>query len=289
MMTIPCKTGGGRPIPVFGLGTWRMGGDFNRNPANDDARDIAAIVRALDAGITHIDTAEIYAAGHAETLVGRAIAGRRRPDLFLASKVSGAHLRHDDVLRAAEGSLRRLGTDYLDLYYIHKPNPEIPLQETMRAMNRLAAEGVIRQIGISNFSPERARAAAGLAARPLAASQAHYNLIFREPERAGLLGFCAGRGILTVAWRPVQKGLLIGQAPPLLIEIARKYGATPAQIAINWLIAQPNVATLSTMRTPAHLAENLGALHFIMAEEDHARLAREYPGQQARSDAVPLQ
>lgn len=285
-MTVPWKTiAGGFSMPVLGQGTWRLGGVSERDPENDDARDVAVIRRALDAGLTHIDTAEMYAGGHAEELVGEAIRGVERSRLFLTGKVWKSHLGGDGPLRAAEASLRRLGVDAFDLYLVHQVNPEIPLKETIRAMNRLQREGLARNIGVSNFSLDRLKQAQALSEVPIVANQLHYNLQVREIELSGLLDFCQETGVMVIAWRPLRG---VDCSVPLLTELAARYGHTPRQLALNWLISQPGVVTIVKASDPLHLAENVGAVGWRMAEEDVERLRREYPDRRAVSEAVPL-
>lgn len=286
MSDVPWKSlKNGFAIPVLGQGTWRMGGVDTPDTANDDA-DIAAIRRGIATGLCHIDTAEMYAGGRAEELVGIAMKGQgiRRADYFLTDKVWKTHLRYDDVLRAAEASLKRLGTDYIDLYLIHQVNPDVPEEETIRAMNRLKREGVIRHIGVSNFSEERLKRAQAASDAPIVANQLHYNLRIREIEQCGLLDYCRSQGIMVIAWRPLR-GLDL--ALPLIVTLAEKYGKTPSQIALNWLLCQENVVTITKAANPLHLAENMGALGWVLEKEDAERLRREYPAE-AVSDAVPL-
>lgn len=288
-MIIPTKKlKNGFNLPVFGLGTWQMGGREERNPDNDDERDIAAIRAAIDRGLTHIDTAEIYANGRAEEIIAQAIAPYERPKLFIVSKVSGEHQRGPEVMAACEASLKRLRTPYLDLYLLHRHDPTVPLSETIGAMNKLVERGLVRQIGLSNFDVASHQEARRFAATPIVASQAHYNLKFREPERAGLLDYCQQNDTLLIAWRPLGKGLLAQAGLPLVDELCEKYNKTPAQIAINWLICQPNVVTLAKSSSLAHLEENLGALGWEMEPADIERLRREYPGQESVSDVVAL-
>lgn len=285
-MTVPWKTiAGGFSMPVLGQGTWRLGGVSERDPENDDARDIAVIRRALDAGLTHIDTAEMYAGGHAEELVGEAIRGVERSRLFLTGKVWKSHLGGDGPLRAAEASLRRLGVDAFDLYLVHQVNPEIPLKKTIRAMNRLQREGLARNIGVSNFSLDRLKQAQALSEVPIVANQLHYNLQVREIELSGLLDFCQETGVMVIAWRPLRG---VDCSVPLLTELAARYGHTPRQLALNWLISQPGVVTIVKASDPLHLAENVGAVGWRMTEEDVERLRGEYPDRRAVSEAVPL-
>jgi len=284
---IPVKTlKCGFSMPVFGFGTWMMGGGMTHDPSNDDAADIMAIERAIDAGITHIDTAEMYAAGHAEHLVGKAIKGRDRSKLLLVSKVSPQNLKYGDVMRSCEKSLKRLGTDYLDLYLIHKPNDAIGLKETMQAMNKLQNEGLIRNIGVSNFTKERMREAQMHSDHQIVATQVHLNLAFREPERKRVTDYCRQNDAFLIAWRPVQGA--IEEQPEIVKELCAKYGKTPVQIALNWLVCQDNVVTLAKMRHLEHLEENLGAFGWEMEKEDVERLRTEYPNQRDVSDAVPL-
>ena len=286
MSDVPWKSlKNGFAIPVLGQGTGRMGGVDTPDTANDDA-DIAAIRRGIATGLCHIDTAEMYAGGHAEELVGIAMKGQgiRRADYFLTDKVWKTHLRYDDVLRAAEASLKRLGTDYIDLYLIHQVNPDVPEEETIRAMNRLKREGVIRHIGVSNFSEERLKRAQAASDAPIVANQLHYNLRIREIEQCGLLDYCRSQDIMVIAWRPLR-GLDL--ALPLIVTLAEKYGKTPSQIALNWLLCQENVVTITKAANPLHLAENMGALGWALEKEDAKRLRREYPAE-AVSDAVPL-
>ncbi len=275
-------------MPVFGMGTWRMGGDYHYDPNNDDASEINALKAAIDMGLTHIDTAEVYAEGHAEKLAGQAIKDYDRKKLFLVSKVSPEHLRHDDVIESLKASLKRLQTSYLDLYLIHRPNPEIPIKETIQAMDALMNEELIKNIGVSNFTIERLEEAQSWTKNKIVANQLHLNLIFREPEKKGVLEYCQKNDIMFVAWRPVQKGILTKKGTGILDQMCAKYDKTPAQIAINWLISQPNVVTLSKMRNIDHIKENLGAIGWQMSQEDIEKLRKEFPNQQGVSDAVPL-
>lgn len=287
-MSIPLKTlENGFSMPVFGLGTWHMGGDEDRDPENDDAADIAAIRRAVEAGITHIDTAEMYAAGHAEELVAEAVEGIPRDGLFIVSKVLPEHLSYDDVLRAAEGSLKRLRTDYLDLYLVHKPNPGIPMEETMRALARLVEDKLVHHVGVSNFTLDRWKKAQEMIEYPLVTNQVHYSLHCREPEHGGLLDYCEQHDRLLTAWRPVM-WLADGGNTELIDGLCDKYGKTRSQIAINWLISQKQVVTIAKMRNPAHLEENLGAVGWEMDGDDIELLRAQYPDQISVSDAVPL-
>lgn len=288
-MNIPTKKlKSGFEMPVFGLGTWIMGGDMVYNPQNDDEADIKAIKLGIDKGIFHIDTAQNYAEGHAEKLVAKAIKGYDRSKLLIVTKLHKGNLAHNDVLSTFEESLKRLDTDYVDLLLIHAPNLEIPLKDTISAMDKLVKDGLVKYIGVSNFALPRLKEAQQLSENPIVTNQVHYNLIYREPERTGLLKYCQENDILLTAWRPVQKGILTEKGTPIVDEICKKYQKTPAQIAINWLTSQQNVVTFSKMGSPKHIEENLGAIGWNMEKADIERLRKEFPNQQDVSDRVPL-
>ena len=278
----------GFSMPVFGLGTWQMGGRLERDFENDDKADIKAIRNAIESGITHIDTAQMYTNGYSETLISKAISDYKREDLFLVSKVSPVNLDYKNVISSAKNSLKRLNTPYLDLYLIHGPNPEIPIKKTMKALDFLKNEGLIRNIGVSNFSKERLVEAQKHTKNKIVANQVHYNLKFREPQKTGLVKYCQKNDVMLVAYRPFQKGMLLEEKNVLMDEMCQKYNKTPAQIGINWLISQENVITLSKMGNKDHLLENLGSLEWKMNQEDIEKLDKDYPNQQDVSDVCPL-
>lgn len=249
-------------IPVVGIGTWEMGEDIS-----EDDKDIKALKEAIRFGMTHIDTAESYAAGHAEELVGGAIKSFDRKNLFITTKVSPEHLRFDQVLEAAKASLGRLETNYIDLYLIHWPNPDIPLEETMRAFDFLVDEDLVRYIGVSNFSVQLLKEAQSYSKNKIVTNQVEYNLISREPEKE-LLSFCQEKNIMLTAYQPLARGKLTKPGFDLLDELAKKYSKTQAQIALNWLISKPNVVVIPKSSNIEHLKENLGAIGWKMEKKD---------------------
>lgn len=287
-MNIPTKQLNDLSMPIYGLGTWQMGGRLEHNLDNDDERDIQAIKNAIDAGITHIDTAEKYAAGYTDLLIAKAIKGYDRSKLFLVSKVKKENLAYEDVLKSCKASLERLEVEYLDLFLIHFYNPSIPLTETMRALDELKEQGLIRNIGVCNFTKERLEEVQSLTKNKIVCNQVHYNLIFRECEATGLLKYCQENDIFLTAWRPTQYGEVKEHIPEVLQNMCEKYNKTPIQIALNWLVSQPNVITISKTSHKEHLEENLGALDWQMDQKDIEKLRNEYPGQQMVSNSVPL-
>ncbi len=271
---------------MYGLGLWQMGGRWEVDRSRD-AEEIEAIQAAISAGITHIDTAESYANGHAEELLGQAIQGYDRRTLIIASKVSAKNQGYDNLRRSFENSLKRIGTDYLDLYLLHRyPEAGISIAETMKALDELVDAGAIKHIGVCNLTPRRFEEAQKHTKHKLVCNQVHYNVQYREVEQKGVLEFCQNNDVLVVAWRPVQKGTL--PDAPILRELAQKYDKTPTQIAINWLISQNNVVTISKTSNTVHLQENLGALGWNLTSEDAEQIRHEFPDQKFISDAVPL-
>lgn len=286
-MEIPTKKlKNGFEMPVYGFGIWGVGGRFERDESND-AAEVQALKGALEEGVTLIDTAELYGDTHGEELVRQAIQDTPREKIFLISKLHRDHVLHDDILEAVKGSLARLGTGYLDLYLVHFPNLE-HLEEVIETMNEIVDLGLARHIGVCNFSKETLAQAIQLSKHPIVLNQVHYNLVYREPELTGLVEFCREHDIFLQAWRPVQKGILADNHSQVMKGVCEKYAKTPAQIAINWLISQDGVITISKTSHKEHLMENLGAIGWEMESEDIERLRKEFPGQQAVSDAVPL-
>jgi len=258
---------GGETIPVLGQGTWYMGDQ----PAKR-REEIAALRRGTELGLTLIDTAEMYGSGRAESLVGEAIAGLR-DEIFLVSKVLPSNASGTDVRRACEASLKRLGTDRIDLYLLHWSS-SFPLEETIRGFENLRAAGRIRYWGVSNFDVAEMKA---LLATPggsgCAVNQVLYNLTRRGIEYE-LLPSCRRHGIPIMAYSPVEQGRVLRH--PELQRVARRHGATPAQVALAWVLRQDYVVAIPKAASRAHVSENRGALDLRLAEEDFAELDRAF-------------
>jgi diketogulonate reductase-like aldo/keto reductase len=262
-------------IPVLGMGTWGMGGRLTPDTSRDE-EEVAALRAGIDLGMTHIDTAEEYGAGHAEELVAEAIKPYDRGDLFITTKVWKTHLRYDDLVASMEASLRRLCVDYVDLYLIHWPNPEVPLQETMRALEHCAEEGYTRFIGVSNFPALLlAEAQSYLKDHRLVADQVEYSLTEQSPERE-LLPYCQENDVMLIAYTPLAKGRLARPGNAVLDSLAKKYRKTQAQVSLNWLISQDKVVAIPKASRLEHLRDNVGAVGWRLSEEDLKRLSEAF-------------
>jgi len=261
----------GKMIPAIGLGTWGIGGFETPDYSRDDEY-VELLKKAIEMGYTHIDTAEYYGAGHTEELVGRAIKFFRREDLFIVSKVWPNHLRRDDLLRSLEATLRRLDTDYVDLYLIHWPNPEVPLEETLDAMAEGVRMGLIKHVGVSNFDRDLLEEAVHKSREPIVCDQVLYNIEDRGPERTGLLQYCQENGITLVAYSPLKRTKLSEEARKVLERVASKHGATIYQVMLAWLISKPAVVAIPKAGSLEHLRENLEALNLKLTEEELAEL-----------------
>ena len=241
----------GASMPRFGIGTWRMG-----ERASQAQAEIAAIRAALERGMTLIDTAEMYGDGGAEEIIAQAVSGARER-LYVVSKVYPHNASRKGSIAACERSLKRLRMDYLDCYLLHWPG-EHPIAETVDAFETLKAQGKIRAWGVSNFdvADMQELVTVGNGAN-VATNQVLYNLSRRGVE-FDLLPWQRERGIVTMAYSPIEQARLLESAP--LQTLAREIGVTPAQVAIAWLLRQPDVIVIPKTTHVARLEENLGAL-----------------------------
>lgn len=266
---------GGR-LPVLGQGTWRMGEHAYRREV-----EVSALRYGLDLGLELIDTAEMYAKGGAEEVVGEAVAGRR-DEVFLVSKVLPRHASTNDTIDACERSLDRLRTDYIDLYLLHWRG-SVPLEETFEAFERLRADGKIRHFGVSNFDHSDMTELWSLPEATAETNQVLYNLSRRGPE-FDLFPWCREHGIPLMAYSPIEQGRLLGNAT--LERIAERHGCTSAQIAVAWVLHQPMVCAIPKAASAAHVADNRAVLDIVLTDQDLAELDREFP---PPTDAVPLE
>jgi diketogulonate reductase-like aldo/keto reductase len=236
---------------------------------------VEALKAGLDGGVNLVDTAEIYGS---EPLVARATRGRKREELFVATKVWPNHLRRDALVRALEKSLRRLETSYVDLYQVHFPSSRVPIAETMAAMEELKDNGKLLSIGVSNFSVQQLiEANTALKKSQIASNQVDYSLANREIE-ADLLPYCESNGISILAYYPLGHGKLAGGGAQRKMEaICKAYSKTPAQVALNWLVSGRGVFAIPRASRAGHVMEDLGASGWEMRPEDKALLETAFP------------
>lgn len=255
-------------MPVLGQGTWGWAED-----ARSRGDEIASLRLGLDLGLTMVDTAEMYANGAAEELVGEGIAGRR-DEVFLVDKVLPSNASRRGTVEACHRSLRRLGTDRIDLYLLHWRG-RFPLSETVEAFSALVDAGEIRHWGVSNFDRSDMEELIGVrGSESVATDQVLYNLTRRSPEY-DLLPWCRQHNIPVMAYSPIEQGRLLGH--PQIAQVAARHDATPAQVALAWVLRQEGIAAIPRAGTPAHVRENAAALDLHLSEADLATLDAAFP------------
>jgi aryl-alcohol dehydrogenase-like predicted oxidoreductase len=306
-------------VSAIGLGCMSMSGTYGKS---DDAQSVAVVHRALELGVNFLDSSDMYGWGHNETLLGRALAGRRS-GVVLATKFGqvrnpdGANLvngRPEYVRQACDASLRRLGVDEIDLYYQHRVDPAVPIEDTVGAMARLVERGKVRALGLSEAAPATIRRAHRV--HPISAVQLEYSLLYRQPAEE-VLATCRELGITFVAYSPLGRGFLSGriQSPEeiaeddrkrqhprfqgenfahnrglvaRLEEIARGLRVTPSQLVLGWLLARgEDVVPIPGTKRIAYLEENLGALAVRLSADDLRRIDEAMPPGAARGGRYP--
>ena len=248
------RLAGGDMMPVVGLGTWTLKGDACSE----------AVREALTAGYRHIDTAEMYA-NEEDVRRGIEASGVARGDLFITSKAWRDHLHRDDVVAACEGSLKRLGTDYLDLYLIHWPNKDVPLEETFEGFKELLERGLVRAVGVSNFSMKLLDEALLVADRlgvPLSVNQVEFHPFLYQQS---LLEHCKERGVQVVGYSPLARGGVVDD--DTLVRIAGERKVSPAQVALRWAL-QRGLVVIPKGSSSNHILTNLDVFGFSLGEEE---------------------
>lgn len=258
----------GETVVALGQGTWGMGEDRRRRE-----KEIAALRLGLDLGMTLIDTAEMYGNGGAEEIVSEAIAGRR-DEVFLVSKVLPHHASRRGAVAACQASLKRLGTDRLDLYLLHW-REEIPLADTLEGLESLLTSGDIRYWGVSNFDkPDMEELVELEGGSAVATNQVLYNLTRRGIE-FDLLPWCRGRHVPVMAYSPIEQGRLLQDS--MLRAVAGRRNASPAQVALAWVLRQEGVIAIPKAANADHVRQNRAALDVRLTEEDLRDLDRAFP------------
>ena len=289
-------------VSKIGMGVWQASGDWK----GDDAEIIKAVETAVEMGLNLVDTAEGYGSGHSEEVLGQAVERIGRDKVVIATKVFGVHLRYDVLLKAAAASMKRLGVDQIDLYQVHWPDPweQIPLKETMRALERLYLDGKIRAIGVSNFAVrDLEEARSYLSKTDIVSNQLRYNLLQRNIEEE-VLPYMKKEGMTALAWSPLAQGALTGKynsrnipkgdvrvenilfAPSnmreidkfvmVLSRIARAHMATVSQVALNWVAMNSKVIPIPGAKNSSQSRENIGALAFTLTPQELSEIESTY-------------
>ncbi len=268
-MSIPTITfAGGEQVPLLGQGTWHMGDRSDRYKAEADALKFG-----LDLGLTLIDTAEMYAGGGAEEVVGLALRGQR-DRAFIVSKVYPFNADHKGTIAACEKSLDRLGTDVIDLYLLHWPG-SVPLDETIEAFEVLKKDGKIRHFGVSNFdTAELEEWCSEPGGNETTVNQILYNPLRREAEWA-LLGDCHAKNVTPMAYSPLEQGRL--QNDQVLSTIGEKHGGTSLQVALAWVLRSRKVIAIPKAASKTHVQANVDALDIVLDEADLAAIDSAFP------------
>lgn len=265
------ETAQGISLPKIGFGTWKMGGGLKADPSKD-THSINALRCAIEVGYTHFDTAEIYAAGRAEELLGKAIKDSNiaRESLILTSKVEPENLKFETLIRSCEASLRRLRVDYLDIYLIHWPPNNMDYEETFAALRKLVEDQKVRHVGVSNFKLDHLTKAQAASNIQILTNQVPYNLSNRSYIENGSIRHCLENDILITAYSPFAQGEL--SVPKTLLEISEDHNSTPHQIALAWLVAQKGVITIPMSFQPNHIEENFASVDIELSKNEINRL-----------------
>ncbi len=275
MTDLKFKDLGSTKTKIFsiGLGT---GTGFKDKGKKRDQELIYVLQKTIDLGINFIDTAEVHCDGHAEALIGKVLK-KNRKKVFIATKFLPEHSSYKEVLKAAEGSLKRLQTDYIDLYQIHWPNPIVPIEETLNALEKLTKSGKVKHIGVSNFSLRQLKDIQRVSRLPIVSLQTEYNLLERSVEY-DLLPYCEKNKITVIAYTPLNSGNILKTQKYLKVfsNLSKKYRRTASQIILNFLISHPAVIAIPSTTSITHLEANVYSADFTMEKKDIKSIAKTF-------------
>lgn len=265
-MTNTFKTKSGKPLNPIGIGTWKMGGEREALVDKElDRQHVQAMKYSMSLGQNHIDTAELYGNGHTDELVGEAIKDANRQDLFIANKIWQNSVGKKATATGVSKMLDRLGTDYIDLLYIHYTFDSPSWLDALEPIANLIDSKVVRNFGVSNFSLDDMGKVSSRSDLKISANQVQYNVLTRNNANEKFLQYCNEKEINVVAYQPIGRGKV--SSNEAIIEIASRYGATPAQIALAWLLNQ-KVLTIPKSSNKAHIDENMASLAIELSEKD---------------------
>ena len=274
------KTKSGKSIAPIGIGTWNVSSLYKPENGHtkyrgtepsygSEEQDIAAIQYSISLGQNHIDCAEMYGAFYTDEVVGRAIRDMNREDLFIADKLWKTSVEKGKVRATVERMLKKLGTDYIDLLYIHAPWKDVPWEEAIPQIDELIDEGLVRYFGVSNFTIDDMQKASKISKHPIAANQMNFNVLYKAEVDKNFKDYCETHRIQIVAYQPIKRKEVLDN--PTIRAIAKNHNATEAQVAIAWLLAQQTLP-IPKANKKAHIDDNLGALELTLDAKELATL-----------------
>lgn len=269
------KTKSGKSLFPIGIGTWNIGSVFTPDTNakykgvepnyDNEAAEIEAIRYSISKGQNHIDCAELYGGFHTDEVIGKAIAGIKREDLYIADKLWKTSVTKGTVRTTVEQMLRKLGTDYLDMLYIHAPWKGIDWQAAIPQIDELIDEGIVRDFGVSNFTIANMEEARKIAKHPIIANQMNYNALYRDEVNGEFQDYCRKNDIQVIAYQPVKRQEVLDNE--VIKEIAKAHNATPAQIALAWLLEQ-NALPIPKAIDKSHIDENVRSVEIKLSEQE---------------------
>lgn len=262
------KTVSGKDLFPIGIGTWGFGGTWEADYDNDQ-EGMDAIRYSVSKGQNHIDSGQIYGAGHTDEVVGQAIKGVKREDIFVTDKVWETNVAKGKVRLAVEAMLEKLGTSYIDILYIHKPWEDFPWKEAVPQINELIDEGLIRYFGASNFTIQHLKEAQELSKHPIVTNQLHHNILFREEVTDEMRNYCKEHGIQIIAWKPLERGEVLKLKA--VQKIAKAHKATPSQIALAWLV-QHGFWAIPKAESQELIEQNIASIDIKLSTQEMAEL-----------------
>ncbi|HEY4963856.1 MAG TPA: aldo/keto reductase [Candidatus Saccharimonadales bacterium] len=265
-------------VAKIALGTWLIGGTKDPDPNNDDAKDAAVILTALDNGISLIDTAQNYANGRCEEIIGETLKDRPRSSYQILTKQSKNALSYDEVLKGCEDSMKRLKVDYLDYFVCHAPNPNFDMHDFFKASNKLLSEGKIHGVGVSNFGPRLLKLAIETSDAPIALNQVLFSLTDDDVLDSGTYDFCVKNNIPIQGYRTLVDLKENSAAFAKLVSIASQLGLTPYQVAIAYLNSYKNIVFTLRASSKQHWDEIKSALDIKLSKENIVALRSTHKG-----------
>lgn len=270
------QTKSGKQLFPIGIGTWNIGGIWNPNdptakykgaePSYENEKmEVEAIRYSISKGQNHIDCAELYGAFHTDEVVGKAIVGLNREDLYIADKLWKTSVGDGLVRPTVKKMLEKLGTSYLDMLYIHAPWAEIPWKEAISQIDELINEGIVRDFGVSNFTIENMRETQAIAKHPIVANQMNYNVLYRNEVDDDFKDYCQENNIQIVAYQPIKRKEVL--ANEVVQEVAIRHNVSPASIALAWLLTQ-NILPIPKAIHKEHIDDNLASIEIVLSDED---------------------